>query len=204
MTDQNWDSNNFLFDFDDVPRYEGELVKMPIHHKIEKVRTYLVDEILIEIEKCIAQGAELSGLLLALASVDYLAGFYVGRQSKRKDYVAFMHHYFPSKYHPLLEAIYDQLRSGLMHNLVAANPWKPQLKSFLIHPSSEDHLEQNNEGKIVFSVGHFRVDIYRAWRMHAHDLIMKPHENEALLANFNKRFNKLDGVGAFMERYPNE
>jgi hypothetical protein len=202
MTDQEWNPNDYLFEFDDIPRYEGEMVLMPIHHKIEKVRHYLIDEVLGEMEKCLAVGAELAGVLLGLAAVDYLAGFYVGKQSQRKDYIAFMRRFFPHKYHPFLEDIYDQFRSGLMHNLVATNPWKPRSNSFLIHPSSDDHLERNSEGRVVFSVGHFRIDIFRAWRMHAHGLIMKPLESDELIANFNKRFNKLDGIGAFMVRVP--
>jgi len=177
---------------------------MPIHHKVEKVRHYLIDEVLGEMEKCIAMGAELAGVLLGLAAVDYLAGFYIGKQSKGENYAAFMHRYFPTKYHPYLKDIYGQLRSGLMHNLVAANPWKPQATSFLIHPSSQDHLELNPDGKLIFSIHHFRVDIFRAWRMHAHDLIMKPLENENLVENFNRRFNKLDGIGAFMVKVPDE
>lgn len=203
MTNQEWDPNEYLFEFEDVPRFEGELVEMPIHHKVEKVRHYLIDEVLGEMENCIALGAELAAVLLGLAAVDYLAGFYVGKQSKKGDYVDFMRRYFPSNYHRRLDDIYDQLRSGLMHNLVAANPWKPQTPAFLIHLSSDDHLEVNTDGKVVFSVSHFRIDIFRAWRMHAHGLIMKPLENENLIANFNKRFNKLNGIGAFMVRIPN-
>ena len=202
MTDHTWNPDDYRFEFPDVPRYEGELVDMPIHHKVEKVRRFLIEGVLSEIERCINSGAELAGLLLSLATVDYLAGYYVGRQTTRHDYINFMIRYFPAKYHPYLEDIYIQLRSGLMHNLVAANPWRHESASFLIHPREEHHLDFNEHGKLIFSVAHFRIDIYRAWRMHAHDIIMKAEANPQLVNNFNARFDRLKGVSAFMERVP--
>lgn len=126
---------------------------MPIHHKIEKVRAYLVDGVLSDMEKAQAVGAELSAILLGLAAVDYIASFYVGRQSKRVEYVAFMRRYFHSKYQPFLEDVYDQLRAGLMHNLVATNPWKPRAHSFAIQNVSQRHLETNSEGKLYSASG---------------------------------------------------
>ena len=204
MTDQNWDTDDYKFKFEDVPAYEGELTQMPIHHKMDKVRQYLVHHVLPDMERAEAARAELSAILLGLAAVDYLAGFYVGRQSKRYDYIAFMKRYFPSEYESILEDIYDQLRSGLMHNLVATNPWKPTSTSFSIHKHSEQHLETNQAGRVIFSVGHLRVDIFRAWRMYAYDLIMKPGDNQQEIRSFNRRFNKLDGVGAFMVQVPDD
>jgi len=204
MTNQIWNPNDYEFDFDDVPTYEGELTQMPIHHKMEKVRSYLIIDVLGDMEKAQSVGAELSAILLGLAAIDYLAGFFVGRQSKRDDYISFMSRYFPSQYQQFLDAVYDQLRSGLMHNLVATNPWKPRAYSFTIQKHSQRHLQTDKEGKIIFSVGHLRVDLFRAWRMYAYDLIMKPDENENEIRNFNRRFNKLDGVGAFMVQVPDE
>jgi len=204
VTDKYWNQEDYLFEFDDVPRYEGELVEMPIHHKVEKVRHYLIDEILGEMERCLLADADLGALLLGLAAVDYLAGFYVGKQSTGKDYQAFMKRYFPPQYREYLDSFYSQLRSGMMHNLVAANPWKPKATSFLVTTKSSSHLQTTSSGQVVFSVSHFRIDIYRAWRMHAHDMIMKPDKHNDLVQNFVRRFNKLDGVGAFMEKVPDE
>jgi hypothetical protein len=204
VTDKEWDPKDYLFDFADVPAYEGELVAMPIHHKMEKLRKYLVHDVLSDMERAQAADAPLSAVLLGLASIDYLAGYYAGKQSKKPEYVDFMRRYFPSAHQPYLEAFYDQLRSGLMHNLVAMNPWKPNEISFTIHRHSDNHLAVGADGKIDFSVGHLRVDIFRAWRMWAFDLIMKPDKNEQEVRNFHRRFNKYDGVGAYMEETPNQ
>lgn len=40
--------------------------------------------------------------------------------------------------------------------------------------------------------------------MYSYDLIMRPKENKREISNFNRRFNKLDGVGAFMVQVPDE
>jgi hypothetical protein len=161
-----------------------------------------LDEILKEAQQCINIHAELSALIVSLASVDYLAGFFVGRQSTKQDYIAFMKRYFPIEYAPLIDAIYSQLRSGLMHNLVAANPWKRGSESFVIHANSLRHLSQNYQGQTIFSVLLFIEDIRWSLRMYAYDLIMRADTNRELVLNFNKRFNRLGGQGAFMVKVP--
>lgn len=185
MTDQTWNPDDFRFDFPDVPRYEGMLVAMPIQHKVEKVRRYLVDNLLPEVQRCLAVNAELSGLLLCLACTDYLAGFHAGRKTAKPDYTAFLRRYFPAKYDPHVDDIYDQLRSGLMHNLTAANPWNRSATTFLIHANSPDHLEATQDGRLVFSVDIFQIDIYRAWRMYTHDMIMRADQHEDLIHRFH-------------------
>lgn len=202
MTNKNWNPEDYHFEFPDVPAYEGPLVDMPLAHKIEKVRHFLLDEIFKDAHNCINIHSELSALFLALAAVDYLSGFFVGRQSNRHAYISFMIRYFPSDYEPIIDEIYYQLRCGLMHNLVALNPWKRNQNSFLIHPNSPNHLSQNQEGQIIFSVLIFIEDIRRAFWIYAHDLIMKADTNRESLLNFEKRFNRLDGIGAFMIRLP--
>lgn len=202
MTNKNWNPDDYRFEFPDVPAYEGRLVDMPLEHKIEKVRHFLLDEIFEDAHKCINIHAELSALFLALASVDYLSGFFVGRQSTKLAYVSFMRRYFPQEYEPIIDTLYSQLRCGLMHNLVVTNPWKKTSTSFLIHPNSQDHLVENQEGQIIFSVLVFIEDIRRSFWMFAHDLIMRKEANPDLVLNFDNRFNRLNGLGAFMTRVP--
>jgi hypothetical protein len=202
MSYKEWNPDDYKFEFADIPAYSGELIDMPIEHKIVKLKEFLVDEIFKDAINCIRVHSELSALFVALASVDYLSGFFTGKQSNRQAYISFMHSYFPLNYEPLVDTIYSQLRCGLMHNLVIANPWKSQYKSFLIHPNSQNHLSTDQDNKIVFSVLIFIEDIRRAFCIYAHDLIMKADINSDLVKNFHKRFNKLDGIGAFMIRVP--
>lgn len=202
MTNRNWSPDDYYFEFPDIPAYAGPPADMPLPHKIEKVRLFLLGEIFKEAHECIDIHAELSALILSLASVDYITGFFVGRESTKRDYIAFMRRYFPLEYKPLIDVIYSQLRSGLMHNLTILNPWKTVSQSFLIHPNSTNHLSQNQEGQTIFSVLFFIEDIRRAWWMYGYDLIMKPDTNRELVLNFNKRFDRLDGRGAFMVKVP--
>ncbi len=175
---------------------------MPIHYKVLKVKTFLVVEVLPEAKRCLDTSAELAALMLTLAAVDYMAGFYAGHQSKNADFKDFVAEYFPKEYRPFLDPLYDQIRSGLMHNLVVSNPWKGEGVSLIIHPNSKDHLTKNADGKIVFSISYFLEDTRRAWWKYQYDLIMKDDNLPNLVINFNRRFNMLDGRGAFMERVP--
>jgi len=200
MTDRTWNPNDYLFAFDDVPRYEGPLTDAPLMHKLNWVWRYIFDSIIPEIRRAVDASSELSGLVLALAAVDYLAGYHVGKQSTGADYIRLIRRYFPSQYDSFAEPIYVQLRNGLMHNLAALNPWRSPGPRFLIHPNHPSHLQPIEEGRIAFSVLTFLEDIRRAWIMFAHDLVMHP-EPEAI-SNFTRRFDQLDGQGAFMERLP--
>jgi len=201
MTDPNWNLDDYQFDFGTVGPYTGSIVHMPIELKMNRIRVYLMEGILPQAKRSLAVQAELPSLLL-LAVVDYLSGFFAGRKSDRDDFIAFMGRYFPGKYQPFLKSIYDQLRSGLMHNLVAANPYKPRLQTYTIAHTSSSHLEQDDQGKLIFSVSTFLIDVSRAWVMYSHELIEKSSPESDLVKHFHRRFNKLDGVGAFMEQVP--
>lgn len=203
MTDENWNPEDWLVDFPDPQPYTGLIVSMPLSGKVVKVTRYILGEIEQEAYRCLNAQAELGALLLCLAAVDYMAGFYVGHKSKKREHIGFIKKYFPQKYRNFLEVIYDQLRSGLMHNMVAMNPWYGKRGiDFLIHPKSESHLEKTAKGKTIFSVGIFLEDVRRAWLMYAHDLLMKGGEMPEMVKKFNRRFNKLDGAGALMIRVP--
>jgi len=202
MTEPNpeWNPDLYIFEFPDVPQYEGLLVEMPLIHKVEKIRVY-VTEVLKQSARCLGIDAEIPALITGLAIIDYLAGFYAGRQSKKEDYIEFMHQYFPSTYRPFLEYIYHNLRCGMLHNLVAMNPWKDANISFLIASNHSNHLMPESD-KTIFSVKTFLEDIRRSWWKFAHTLIMKGDLNPELVTKFHRRFNKLQGIGAFMVNTP--
>jgi hypothetical protein len=203
MTDKNWNVEDWFMDFPGPQPYTGPITGMPLPSKIHRVSDFLLGAIMQEAFRCVGMEAELGGLLLCLASVDYISGFFAGRKSRKQDFIDFMVLYFPPKYVPFLEAIYDQLRSGLMHNLVAMNPWLGVDNiPIRIQSKSETHLDRNSDGEVVFCVGIFLQDVKRAWVIYAHDVIMNGKERPELVSNFNRRFNKLDGKGAFMVKVP--
>jgi hypothetical protein len=198
MTDLNWNPQDYLFDFSDVPAYEGSLTDAPFMHKVNWVWRFVFDDVLPEISRAISGGSELAGLVLALAVVDYLAGYWVGTQSTGADYVGFIRQYFPDSYEPFAEHIYVQLRNGLMHNLAALNPWREPGPAFIIFANNPAHLQPTEGNRIIFSALTFLEDVRRAWIMFAHDLVMHPDDEAA--ERFTQRFDRLDGRGAFMRR----
>jgi hypothetical protein len=200
MTDQTWNDQDYLFDFPDVPAYEGPLSQAPFMHKVNWVWRYIFDDLLEEAHRAVNAGSELAGLIIALAIVDYLAGYRIGRQSTGDDYIAFIRDYFPHQYDPFARHIYIQIRNGLMHNLVALNPWRSSGPIFLIHPNHTAHLHHIEDDRTAFSILTFLEDIRRAWVKFAHELVVDA--NPELVSNFIRRFDRLDGRGAFMHRIP--
>ena len=195
-SDPTWDPNDYMFDFPTI-HYTGEIVDAPLPLKVSKVIQH-VNAVAAEAEACIGAGAELSPLLAGLASVDYLAGFKAGRRTNARDYTAFLAEYFPEVYHPVREWIYTDLRCGLMHNLVAVNPWQGEPRDYRIASLEGDHLSDFG-GPLVFRVDMFWEDIWRACRMYSYQLVMRPDSEPNLVTNFHKRFDRLSGAAALME-----
>jgi hypothetical protein len=179
--------------------YEGPLKDAPIPLKVFKVQSFL-SALTGEVVASFRAGAELPAALVGLAAVDYMAGFYVGRETKKRDYVSFLRTMFPSRYAPHAEAIYRSLRCGLMHNLVAVDPWRGG-RSFLLVANRPDHLG-TADGRTVFSINQFFVDIWCAWRRLAYAVIMCGDTAPEIRASFDRRFRCLSGAGAFMEKHP--
>ncbi len=195
QAEQEWDPARYEFSFPAV-RYEGLLAAAPVPFKVWKVAQFL-STVLREATSCLAAGAELPPLLTGLAAVDYIAGFYVGRQTTRKDYIAFVERFLPGRYQPHLDAIYRDLRCGLMHNLVVGSPWKPEGAAFLIVRDRADHLAVVDD-RTVFSVLTFLEDVRRAWWKYAYHIVMLPDAEPLLQTRFAGRFNRLGGTKAIM------
>jgi hypothetical protein len=202
MTDQNWSSKDYPIDFPDVPGYAGPKINAPFLHKVSDVYTYVLTAIIPEISRSVEAGAELAGLVLALSLIDYIAGYFVGKQASGKEYISFMDNYFPSAYKAFNFSIYHDLRNGLLHNLAAMNPWIPKTKLYIVHRNNSQYLELNKMSRYLFSVPIFREDIRRAWIMYFHDLIMENNSKPELRINFEKRFNRLGGLGAYIKKIP--
>lgn len=202
MTLKDWNLNDYQFNFPDEPAYSGSLVNMSLIRKVGKLVKFIVP-VYHELGDCYQKKAALAIMLVALAEVDYLAGFFVGHQTKKQDYKDFLNSkYFPPQYIPFIEDIYTQLRCGLLHNLVMVNPWSPEGIEFMITTALPEHLQKDIEGRIIFNPMIFAEDIYRAFIMYIHDLVHKTKEYPELVKNFERRFNRLNGKAAFMEVTP--
>jgi hypothetical protein len=187
--DPEWDPADYRIEIPDIT-YTGPLVDMPLIGKVVRVH---------EADKCLAVEAEVAPLFSCLAAVDYLAGFCAGRPSTRSDYVGFLGTYFPSAYRPLSKWIYYDLRCGLMHNLVAMNPWRTGFRPYRIGYERESHLAEV-DGTLHFSVSTFLTDVGRSSLRFAHHLIMRSEPESPLIENFHKRFNRLGGAAYGMAR----
>ena len=196
-SDPDWKIEDYFVDFGDIVWPGGQLIDLPLEMKLDKVRKH-VFAVLQEAKSCLSIKSELAAAVLALAVVDYLAGFHSGKQTSGADYKRFMAEYFPPNYSGHRGWIYSHLRCGLMHNLAAANPWRGSHRDFTITTTGGNHLVELDH-KFVFAVDVFVVDTYRAWVMYAHYLIMKANRDEAEVSKFNERFDRLDGRGALME-----
>jgi len=112
-----------------------------------------------------------------------------------------MDRFFPARYKPHLEQIYVDLRCGLMHNLGVLNPWSEAGPGFLVAADRADHLELVGD-RLAFSVATFLEDVRRGWLKYAHLIVMTPDVEPEVTSRFNKRFNRLDGAGAFLVEVP--
>jgi len=194
-----WKPEDYFVSFESS-YYEGPLIDAPLVHKAYKAGNYLAT-VLKACRRCLTVDAEIPAVIAALAAVDYMAGFHAGRESKRPDYVDFMARYFSDAYGPFLERIYSDLRCGLVHNLVAVNPWRPSLGSFLLVTDVPNHLAVEGD-RVVWSIRTFLEHVYRAWVMYSHHLIMGAPANAQAVKHFHARFNRLAGMGALMEKVP--
>jgi hypothetical protein len=196
MTLPDWKAENYYVQFEDI-YFEGPIVNAPLEMKIGWIMKYLNEVIFPDAVKAVVHGGELSGLLLAFSIVEYLAGYFVGRSSQEKDFIAFLNTYFPEVYRPYTKDIYNHLRCGLVHNLSLQNPWFASNIPFIIEKRSDGHLLKIND-KVVFSIYHFIEDTRRSQVMYFYDLIMKPDEHRDRVKNFHSRFNKQDGAASMM------
>ena len=67
-------------------------------------------QVLRKAHRAASAGSELAGLLLALAAVDYLAGYLAGKESTGAAYEGFIERYLLQAHASLTHGIYSQLR----------------------------------------------------------------------------------------------
>ena len=197
-SDPNWNVDDYLLDFPDITWPGGELVEMPLELKVKEVGEHVAN-VLREASQCLSIGAELGASMLGLAAVDYMAGFRHGRKSTGTDFKRFLEEYFPPLYKGHSAWIYEHLRCGLMHNLTAINPWQPDGARFRITGEGDVHLEAA-DGALVFQVRVFSIDVYRAWVMYQHHLVMWADRKAEEVRAFCRRFDRLGGLASIMAK----
>ena len=200
MTLDNWNVEDYFVDFEELPPFTGPITALPIEYKVHQINTYILGNIGGEIQNCVSSKSEIACMLLCLASIDYLAGYYFGKETIGNDFVNFMNTYFPDKYQPYLKDIYIQLRCGIMHNLSLINPWRDGTRSFRIHLKLTPHLIEEPDGdgfnRVNISLPIFWEDIKRSLVMYGHDVIMNNSDYPDIRSNFENRFNQLGGRGS--------
>ena len=197
-TDPNWNVDDYLLNFPDIAWPGGELVDMPLELKVQKVGEHVAN-VLREGSQCLTIGAELGASMLGVAVVDYVAGFRRGRKSTGADFRRFLEEYFPPLYRGHAVWIYEQLRCGLMHNLTAINPWQSGVTRFRITGEGDMHLEPADD-TMVFQVRVFLIDVYRAWVMYQHHLVMRADRKGDEVLAFCRRFDRLGGIASMMAK----
>ena len=203
MTLPNWKDEDFFIEYlEDAKSTQVSQEVLERRRKVYDISNYFLKDILLTYERANRQGYGLGALFVTLAAVDYLAGFYCGKETKRQDYINFMMDFYPEKYHPYLNAIYRQIRSGLLHNLVSVSPWGGDDQiDFNIFGESHLHLEEVN-GKISFSIPVIIEDTRRAFLAYRYKLLMKPEENRVLVKHFEERLKPLENRGAILKSQP--
>ncbi len=197
-SDPNWNVEDYLLEFPDIVWPGGELVEMPLELKVRKVGEH-VASVLREASQCLGVDAELGAAMLGLAVVDYMAGFRHGRKSTGADFRGFLGEYFPPVYREHGVWIYEHLRCGLMHNLTAINPWQANTTRFHITGKGEFHLTVT-DGALVFQIHVFLIDVYRAWVMYQHHLVMQADRDGESVRAFCRRFDRLGGIASMMAK----
>jgi hypothetical protein len=108
------------------------------------------------IEGLLAKEEPLIAFIVVSCAIDWLAGFWWGRTTRRavkQAYTGFVETYFPpGKYEA--EALYDSLRNGLVHLFAIKNR-----KYALVHDKPEWHLRKTSDGRqVVLNVEDFVGD----------------------------------------------
>ena len=101
----------------------------------------------------------LIGFVFMACAIDYLAGFWWGKSTKRhsKDaYIGFIDEYFPKGQYDA-HGLYDSLRNGLVHMFTIKGK-----KYALVDKLHGFHLQVSEEGQIILNAEDFRDDLLEA------------------------------------------
>jgi len=123
------------------------------------------------IERLMRGDDALVSFILMSCAIDYLAGFWWGRSTKRESaeaYTAFVRTYFPSnRYDP--DGVYDSLRNGLVHMFTIKDR-----RYALTHNRPDLHLVKDRKNQVVLNASDFYSDLKAAANMYFNDVATTP------------------------------
>lgn len=146
------------------------------------------DELIIKrINNLISEDA-LVGFIFMSCSIDYLAGFWYGKNTKNhvKDaYTDFIKNYFTKGVYDE-NSLYDCLKNGLVHLFSIKNR-----KYCLTDKHHELHLKLDGSGQILLNAENFRDDLLKAVEKYFDDLL----KSSDLQKKFLERYYRDEFLG---------
>ena len=125
----------------------------------------------------------LIGFILMACAIDYLAGFWWGKNTKGQvedAYTGFVNEYFPKGRYDA-GGLYDSLRNGLVHMFTIKNK-----KYALTHNNPSFHLKIDRNGQTILNAGDFRDDLLVAKECYFDDVEAKPGLLDRVLDRYNR------------------
>ncbi len=147
---------------------------------LNKIKQALYDMAFLDIKRASGGGSKMGAFILASCFIEYMAGFVVGRATRREDYIDFVKNNLPS-YNAT--KLYEDLRCKLVHNYSEGG-------SFLFVDGKPDlHLKkEQTTGKTFINLENFIDDLELALNKLLQDI--ENNQNSAATAQ-----NRLNSIG---------
>lgn len=146
-------------------------------------KPHFLDWIFGPINRLVESQDALIGFIFMACTIDYLAGFWWGKDTKnsgRKAYIGFIDNYFPGGRYDAF-GLYDSLRNGLVHMFTIKGK-----KYALTHNNPELHLKTDNNGQIIINAVNFRDDLFEATEKYFNDVDANPELMDNLLLRYGR------------------
>ncbi len=146
-------------------------------------RPHFNEWVLGPINRLVTSQDALIGFIVMACAIDYLAGFWWGKDTKgnvKVAYTGFIDAYFPKGRYDA-KGLFDSLRNGLVHMFTIKNK-----KYALIHNRPDMHLKNDTAGQIILNAADFRDDLVTAGDKYFDEVETIPD----LLDKLRDRFNR--------------
>ena len=135
------------------------------------------------IDRLVPSQDALIGFIVMACAIDYLAGFWWGKDTKGKvqvAYTGFIDAYFAKGRYDA-KGLFDSLRNGLVHMFTIKNK-----KYALIHNRADMHLKCDTAGQIILNAADFRDDLATARDKYFDEVESNPDLLDKLWDRFNR------------------